>query len=189
MKRLFVLFGQFILIVALSGCSSQPVLELTSSSSMITDDKNITGTVAITEGEKKGQELVPTALYYQFSIKNTGKKKIGDIGDKGLALKIEPNDKLKAASEDIIGFNIFDSDSYINTGLGYGQTTHSMLKAGEEEDYILTYDLGVGEESPNATLLTPSEEQLKVLGEKALDAILIVLCDNKEIARFDLNHK
>ncbi len=77
----------------------------------------------------------------------------------------------------------------MNTGLGYGESTVSMLKHGEEGNYILTYDLGVSEESPNTKLITPSDEKLKEINDKALDASLIVICDDKEIARFDLNSK
>lgn len=174
--------------VALSGCSNKPSLELTSSSATIINDKSITGSIGITEGKKKGQELVPTALYYQFTVKNTGKKKIGDISKEGLIAKIVPHDELKVTSEKIIGFNIFDPDAYQNTGLGYGQSIDgTMLKAGEKGEFKLTYDLGVNEESPNATLITPSDELLKELKNKALDASLIISNDGKKIADFDLS--
>lgn len=171
----------------LTSCSNKASLELISSSATISNDKSIAGSIGITEGEKKGQELVPTVLYYQFTIKNTGWRKIGGIGNKGLAVKIEPHDKLKATSEDIIGFNIFNPDDYMNSGLGFGYSYDTMIKSGKEGNFTLTYSLGVSEESPNVKLITPSDELLAEIKNQALDASLIVTCDGKEIARFDLS--
>ncbi|MFT3983750.1 MAG: hypothetical protein QM697_07570 [Lachnospiraceae bacterium] len=189
MKRFIIVLIFLSIAAALSGCSNKHSIELTSSSVSIINDKSISGSIEITEGVKKGKKLVPTVLCYKFTIKNTGRKKVGGIGNKGLSLKIEPHDKLKNSLEDIIGFNVFNSDAYMNTGLGHGESTVPMLKRGEEGNYILTYDLGVSEESPNTKLITPSDEKLKEINDKALDASLIVICDGKEIARFDLNSK
>jgi hypothetical protein len=187
LKKTIRFLAIFLLMTLLSGCSSKPSLELISSSATISNDESIAGSIGITEGEKKGQELVPTVLYYQFTIKNTGWRKIGGIGNKGLAVKIVPHDKLKTTLEDVIGINIFNPDDYMSSGLGYGQSSDSLIKSGKEGNFTLTYDLGVSEESPNTKLITPSDELLAELKNQALDASLVVTCDGKEIAEFDLS--
>ncbi len=196
MKRYFVLIVLVLIIFSISGCSSEPNLELMSSKATIVNDKNITGSIIVTEGEKKGKELTPTALVYEFTIKNKGNRKIGvkrKIENDKQAFSsldnqiiIEPNEDLKNVSQEIIGINIFDSSSYMGTGLGYS-TSALILKPGEEKKFTLTYDLGVSEESPSATLITPPEEKLMELESYALDATLVIIVDNTEIASFDLN--
>ena len=185
MKRFIILLG-FILLTA---CSSKPPVELVSASVDIVNDIDRVGAIGITEGEKKGQELVPTALYYEFTIKNIGNEKIGDPANKGLDIKIEPNDDLVASSKEIIGFNIFNPSEYDASGMGYGETYESVLKLDQEGKFTFHYDLGVSEENPNVRFLVPSKEQLKKLNDNALDATLIVFFEDKEIARFDLREK
>jgi hypothetical protein len=164
-------------------------VELVNTNVDIINDKDKLGAIGITEGDKKGQELVPTALYYEFTIKNTGNKKIGGIGNKGLEIKIEPNDHLVASSKEVIGFNIFNPSEYDESGLGYGLTFASILEPDQEGKYTLHYNLGVSEENTQVPFLVPSKEQLKKLNDNALDARLIVLLEDKEIARFDLRNK
>ncbi|MBM7692468.1 hypothetical protein JOC77_001898 [Peribacillus deserti] len=189
MKRFMVLICFISLLTLLTACSSKPSLELVNTNVDIVNDKDKVGAIGITEGDKKGKELVPTALYYEFAIKNTGNKKIGDIGEKGIQIKIEPNDNLVASSKEIIGFNIFNPSEYEASGLGYGHTSAYILEPDQEEKYTLHYDLGVSEDNPQVPFLVPSKEQLKKLKDNALDATLIVLLDDKEIARFDLKNK
>ena len=143
MKRYFVLIVLVLIIFSISGCSSEPNLELMSSKATIVNDKNITGSIIVTEGEKKGKELTPTALVYEFTIKNKGNRKIGvkrKIENDKQAFSsldnqiiIEPNEDLKNVSQEIIGVNIFDSSSYMGTGLGYS-TSALILKPGEERN-------------------------------------------------------
>jgi hypothetical protein len=184
-----VLIGFISLLTLLTACSSKPSLELVNTNVDIINDKDKLGAIGITEGDKKGQELVPTALYYEFTIKNNGNKKIGDIGDKGLEIQIKPNDNLVASSKEIMGFNIFNPSEYEASGMGHGHTFTSIIEPDQKEKYTLHYDLGVSEENPQAPFLVPSKEQLKKLNDNALDATLIVLLDDKEIARFDLKNK
>lgn len=179
MKRFIKLLGLILLFIFLTACSSKPTLELVHSKVDIVNDKNKVGSIGITEGDKKGQELVPTVLYYEFEIKNSGNKKMGGIGEKGLQVKIEPNDKLVTISKETVGFNIFKPSSYDATGVGYGTSFVG-------KKYILTFDLGVSEENPQVPLRVPSEEKLKELKDNALDASLIVTLDGKEITRFNL---
>lgn len=133
---------------------------------------------------------MPTALYYEFTIKNIGNKKIGDPANNGLKIKIEPNTNLVTLSQEIIGFNIFNPSEYTNSGLGYGGSYESVLKLNQEGKFTLHYLLlGVSEENTYVPVLVPSKEQLKKLNDNALDATLIVFFEKKEIARFDLKKK
>jgi len=166
----------------------KPSLELEDANIDIVKDKSLLGSIKKTEGERKGDELIPTALVYEFTIKNTGNKTVG-IGefDKGIELKIEPKEKLKSVSEDVIGFNIYNPDDYNGSGVGFGHSFSSVLKPDENGEYTLSYDLGVSEENSQVPLLVPSKEKLYDLKEYALDAFLVVTIENQEIARFDLN--
>lgn len=185
MKRFIVLLSLISVIAILSACSSKTSLELTDKEVDIINDKDKTGSMILQQGEKAGKEVVPTALYYTFTIKNEGSKKIGDTTEP-LIVKIEPNEKLLTVSKEVMGFNIFNPKEYDNSGLGYGTSYGSILEPNTEGQYILHYDLGINEETTEA-LLVPSKEQLEKLKNNALEATLIVLLGNKEITRFDLS--
>lgn len=190
MKRSTILGGVILLFIILSACSSQPSLQLVNSNVSITNDKSKLGSIIITEGNKKGQELVPTALYYEFTIKNAGNKGIGGMEkDKGLQIKIVPNNKLETTSKKVVGFNIFNPSSYVGTGVGHGSSFTSILKSGEEGKFVLYYDLGVSEEDPQVPLKVPPTDKLKILENDALDASLVIMVEGTEIARFDLIKK
>lgn len=188
MKRYIIYLSLITLFVMLSGCSSKPCLELINSSVDVVNEKGKIGSIIITEGDKKGQELVPTALYYEFTIKNAGHKDIGSLEkDKGLHIKIAPNTRLETISNEIVGFNVFNPSAYVNSGVGYGDSFTPILKAGTEGKYVLYYELGVNEKGPQAALLVPPAEKLKELKDEAFDATLILMSGDNEIARFDLN--
>lgn len=161
-------------------------LKLLNASVEVINDKDRLGAIEITEGEKKGEELVPTALYYEFTIKNTSKKSVGTYNKQGLEVNIIPNDHLVSVTNKLIGFNIFDPSEYSNSGVGYGKSFDSVLKPGQAGLYILHYDLGVNEENAQVPLLVPSAEKLQSIKSNALDATLVVTLDHKEILRFDL---
>ncbi|AOH57449.1 hypothetical protein ABE28_024180 (plasmid) [Peribacillus muralis] len=132
MRKWFVLFiSLFFVLSFLSGCSAKPSLELVDAEVDIVKDKNLVGAIGITEGEKKGEELIPTALIYAFTIKNNGNEPVGSIeeADKGIELKIEPKSKLKSVSKDVIGFNIYNPDDYNESGVGFGQSQLSIINA------------------------------------------------------------
>jgi len=141
----------------------------------------------ITEGDKKGQELVPTALYYEFTIKNVGSKSIGGMEEnKGLQIKIVPNTKLETTYKEIVGFNIFNPSSYMQTDLGYGLSLTPILKSDEEGNVVIYYLLGVSEEDPQVPIIVPPTDKLKILENDAFDASLVIILEGIEIARFDL---
>ncbi|MEY8192116.1 hypothetical protein AB4X15_20975 [Peribacillus simplex] len=189
MRKCFLFISLFIVLSFLSACSSNPSIELVDVDVDIVKDKSLLGSIGITEGERKGDELVPTALFYKFTIKNTGNKTAGiEEVDKGIELKIEPKDELRAMSEDVIGFNIYDPEEYNASGVGFGHSFLSVLKPDEKGEYTLNYDLGVSEENSQVPLLVPSKDKLDELKRHALDALLVVTIENQDIARFDLNN-
>ena len=191
MKRYFIIFLMIFLVVSLTSCSCEPSFKLIDSSVTITNDRDIAGAVGITEGEKKGQELVPTILYYAFTIKNDGILESSveytrNPQDMGFELIIEPGEELKAACLETVGINIFDPEGYSGTGLGYGSSIALVLEPGDQAESSLKFDLGVSEKSPNANLIVPSEEKLEKLLKYASDADLVILDKGVEIGRFDL---
>lgn len=122
MNRYFSFVFLVLIMFGMSSCSSEPTLELLSSKVAIVDDKDIAGWMV----DENGKEFVPTALVYEFVIKNNGDKDIGMSDKEGdniefydeNRIRIKPNKKLKGISEEIIGINIFEPDSYMETGLG-----------------------------------------------------------------------
>ena len=196
MKPYFILLMVVIISFCISGCSSEPNLELISTKVSIVNDKSITGSTLVTEGDKTVMQIVATALVYEFTIKNNGNKKIrkknilaklnSEYDPEINVLRVEPNKNLKNASQEILGRNIFDLSSYMDTGLGY-RIDSLILKAGEEKKFTIYYDLGISEESYVSPIITPSEDKLKELEKYALDANLVIKLDNEEIVLFHLN--
>ena len=187
MKRFMALLTIISVIAILTTCSSEPSLELTNKKVEIIDDKERLGSMILQQGEKAGTEAEFTALYYTFSIKNAGNRTIGNVNEP-LKAKIEPNEKLVTVSEEIMGFNIFNTEEYNETGLGYGEAVEGIIKPNAEGKFTLNYLLGINIET-DEVLFVPSNEQLEKLEDNALDATLIVMLGDKEIARFDLSKK
>lgn len=187
MKRFILILTIISALSVFSACSAKTSLKLIDTEVDIINDPERTGSINLQQGEKAGQEVIATSLYYTFVIKNEGSKKIGDT-TKDLTVKIEPNEKLLTATKEVMGFNIFNPTEYNGSGLGYGQSFHGVLEPNEEGQYILYYELGINEETTEV-LLAPPKEQLDKLINNALEATLIVLLDNEEIARFDLSNK
>ncbi|MFC3039790.1 hypothetical protein ACFOGI_05960 [Virgibacillus xinjiangensis] len=188
MRKWFLVIGLFMALSSLSACSSEPSLKLVDAKVDIVKDKNLLGSIGITEGERKGEELIPTALYYEFTMENTSNKTVGTREvDRGIRLKIEPKEKLKSVSEDIIGFNIYHPEDYYESGVGFGQSFVSVLRSDQKGAYTLYYELGVSEENVQVPLLVPSQEKLDILEKYSFNAFLVVTAENHEIARFDLD--
>ncbi|WP_318508770.1 hypothetical protein [Bacillus sp. T3] len=185
----------FIILLLLSGCSSKPSLELVSASVEIRDDRS--GGIGITSGEKEGEVIKPISLSYDFVLKNTSKKTLGKAEkpnkqtyeyDDGIKVYIEPNEKLKAISKEIMGVNIFsfDEEGRQIAELGIGKTGVPIIEPNQEGKYTFDLILGANEENPELRVV-PSSEQLEKLKQNAMDATLIVTIEDEEIARFDLS--
>lgn len=181
-------------LLLLSGCSSKPSLDLVSSTVEIRNDEERLGAIGITSGENKGEIIVPIALSYDFVLKNTGEKTLGGAKklneqkyeyDDGIKVYIEPNEKLKAVSEEVMGFNIYEEDK--EGKLGMGKTILPVLEPNQDGKYTLDFILGALEENPDIKL-APSSEQLEKLKEQAMDATLIISVEGVEIAVFDLSN-
>lgn len=69
MKRYFVLIVLVLIIFSISGCSSEPNLELMSSKATIVNDKNITGSIIVTEGEKREKSLLQQHWFTSLLLK------------------------------------------------------------------------------------------------------------------------
>ena len=186
MKLFIKLLSTSLLLVLLTACSSKPSLDLVSKKVDIVKDKKYVGSIILTEGDKKGQEVIPTALLYEFKIKNNGNRQIGGTKDTTLKVKFVPSKKLATISKDIMGYNIFNPSSYNEKSLGYGVQFDGVIKSNNIGKYILTFDLGVTEETSQIPVRVPSTDKLEKLKENALDGYLIVTSGGKEIAKFNL---
>lgn len=163
-----------------SGRASDLSLKLEDYNVSIVTDKAISGSTMVVEGDKEGQELVPTVLYYEFTIKNEGRKTlIGSLND--FQVKIVPSSSLENVSKETVGENIFDPDS----GFGCGESMGSNIFNHGDCKVELSFNLST--ESTENTLITPSKEKLEKLLDNASDASLIVIYKGEEAARFDLS--
>jgi hypothetical protein len=164
-----------------SGYASDFSLKLEKSDIRIVADKAKSGSSYVTSGERAGQELVPTVLYYEFTVRNDGRKQIsGSMND--LQVKIVPGGHLKEVSREVAGVDIFDP----NSGYGSGQSIDDIFNIHKDSKIELSFD--ISREGPQGTLITPSEEKLKELLSSAEDAKLVIIYKNETAASFDLNN-
>ncbi len=184
----------FIVLMLLSGCASKPSVELISSSVEIRDDRS--GGIGITSGEKEGEIIESISLSYDFVLKNTGKKVLGGVEkinsqtfeyNDGIKVYIEPNEKLKEVTSEVMGFNIYNEEERQQARLGMGITGTPVLEQNQEGEYTLDFVLGSLEENPEISI-APSPEQLDKLKRNSLDATVIIHIEDEEIARFDLKN-
>ncbi|MCZ8493588.1 hypothetical protein [Priestia megaterium] len=168
-------------------------LELVKVDVSIVTDKRLVGSTIITEGKDKGKELVPTSLYYEIDLKNTGKKRVGkEHPDKGIEMEIQPHIPLKNALEESVGFNVFNpDDNQDRSGLGYGFSSPSILEYNEQGNFTLNYDLGFkgSTNKEQASPLKASDQQLKKLEPQLLDGVLVVKQEKQVLAKFDMKTK
>lgn len=152
--------------------------ELNSVSVDIVRDKGKTGTIVISD-EKNETEIIPTSLFYEFEIKNKGSKI--DLSD-AFQIKIEPSAELSREVQNIIGENIFTSNS-----LGGGLILpHMPIKANEVTTTNAYFHLGTYRDSSN-TPVFPSRDELMPIINSALKAELVLFLDGKEVARYNLS--
>ncbi|MFY0758860.1 hypothetical protein AB1K32_08285 [Metabacillus dongyingensis] len=188
MKKRLVLFSFISIFILLAACSSKPPVELNRSTIELKNDKYHLGSMTIMTGERKGEEVVPTALYYSITLKNTSWKKLGKEDPKNqVTIKIIPNEELINASRNIVGFNIFNSDEYVDSGVGFGESIDRVIPKGKTGQYDMYYELGVEDANQSEFKVAPSKEGMEELLKVSSHATVVVYEGKKELARLDLN--
>ncbi|MEB2273669.1 hypothetical protein LAV82_06570 [Bacillus sp. ILBB4] len=181
---LFIAFLVFII----SACSNTQYvnnvehLKLQKTEVRLTDDKKIVGEMIVPDKKNKSKRIVPTELYYTFTMENTSNNIMALSDLDKTKLRIEPDKELVSAVKEAIGSNIYDMD---NSKLGFGMSIGEILSKGTSK-FTLNYTLGAKQKNNELPLL-PTEEKLKKLQANALKGTLIVSQDGKDIAKFRLD--
>ena len=187
MKQKYLWFIFVYILLFLSACTSETSVELVDTSVQIMRDEDNTSLIDMLDINLKKEAYIPTVLYYEFTLKNIGETNI-DFNDKEcLEITIQPHDSLIAISEEILGFNIYHADNYQGTDFGAGKSNVTYLEPGQEETFVVFFDMGISEKSSVVSLHTATEGELDQLTEHALEATLIIEIEEEEIARFDIN--
>lgn len=188
LKKRLVLFSFISIFILLAACTSKPPVELIRSKVELKNDKYHLGSMTIMTGERKGEEVVPTALYYSITLKNTSWKKLGkEDPENKVSIKIIPNEELVNASKNIVGFNVFNSEEYVNSGVGFGESYDGVIPKGKAGHYVKYYELGVEDDDQSEFKVAPSIEEMEELLKVSSDATVVVYEGKKEVARLDLN--
>jgi len=180
-----IVFGIAIIFLLLSGCTSEPPsLELISNTVELRDEL---GPKAYQD--ETGEKETHSMLEYHFVLKNTGNKTIGGkTVEKGIDIKIIPNEKLKQVSEEVMDKNIYD-EIYLQNGVFVGtpisKSTVLNLLPNAEVEYSIGYYLGPSEEH-EFRRIPRTQQQLEKIKNYAMNATLVVIVKDKEIARFEL---
>lgn len=178
MKAWIQSLSAIVTVFILTSCSGGQLVEveLVSAKADIVSDKSKVGELVIkTEDER--YSITPTSLYYEFTFKHTGNHII-DLDDQ-FSIEVKPFESLSGESFELLDKNIFEHD--------HGYSLVPMpFKPGEEKNASVYYHLGkyVGD---SAVPVFPDDQQLEDLKEHALDAELVILYKDEEIARFDLS--
>ncbi|ANF45622.1 MULTISPECIES: hypothetical protein [Priestia] len=181
---LFIAFLVFII----SACSNTEYvnnvehLKLQKTEVRLTDDKKIVGEMIVPDKKNKSKRIVPTELYYTFTIENTSNNIMALSDLDKTKLRIEPDKELVSAVKEAIGSNIYDMD---NSKLGFGMSIGEIPSKGTSK-FTLNYTLGAKQKNNELPLL-PTEEKLKKLQANALKGTLIISQDGKDIAKFRLD--
>ncbi|ADE68692.1 MULTISPECIES: hypothetical protein [Priestia] len=181
---LFIAFLVFII----SACSNTEYvnnvehLKLQKTEVRLTDDKKIVGEMIVPDKKNKSKRIVPTELYYTFTMENTSNNIMALSDLDKTKLRIEPDKELVSAVKEAIGSNIYDMD---NSKLGFGMSIGEILSKGTSK-FTLNYTLGAKQKNNELPLL-PTEEKLKKLQANALKGTLIISQDGKDIAKFRLD--
>jgi len=183
---LFIAFLVFII----SACSNTEYvnnvehLKLQKTEVRLTDDKKIVGEMIVPDKKNKSKRIVPTELYYTFTMENTSNNIMALSDLDKTKLRIEPDKELVSAVKEAIGSNIYDID---NSKLGFGMSIGEILSKGISK-FTLNYTLGAKQKNNELPLL-PAEEKLKKLQANALKGTLIISQDDKDIAEFRLDSR
>ncbi|MDN4861693.1 hypothetical protein [Priestia megaterium] len=181
---LFIAFLVFII----SACSNTQYvnnvehLKLQKTEVRLTDDKKIVGEMIVPDKKNKSKRIVPTELYYTFTMENTSNNIMALSDLDKTKLRIEPDKELVSAVKEAIGSNIYDMD---NSKLGFGMSIGEIRSKGTSK-FTLNYTLGAKQKNNELPLL-PTEEKLKKLQANALKGTLIISQDGKDIAKFRLD--
>jgi len=181
---LFIAFLVFII----SACSNTEYvnnvehLKLQKTEVRLTDDKKIVGEMIVPDKKNKSKRIVPTELYYTFTMENTSNNIMALSDLDKTKLRIEPDKELVSAVKEAIDSNIYDID---NSKLGFGMSIGEILSKGISK-FTLNYTLGAKQKNNELPLL-PTEEKLKKLQANALRGTLIISQDGKDIAKFRLD--
>jgi len=171
-----------LLLFIVSACSRPEDIKLTKTDVMITENKDLVGSTTTTIGKHKNQTIVPTALYYTFTVKNNSNKPIFHSQLNKVKMRIEPDQDLLSVVEDTIGSNIYNVNK---SKIGWGQGVEEIAAKGTGE-FTLQLQTRCKEKSDELPLVPPKEE-LQNIKDLALKATLIISKDGKEIARFKLD--
>ena len=183
---LFIAFLVFII----SACSNTEYvnnvehLKLQKTEVRLTDDKKIVGEMIVPDKKNKSKRIVPTELYYTFTMENTSNSIMALSDLDKTKLRIEPDKELVSAVKEAIGSNIYDMD---NSKLGFGMSIGEIPSKGTSK-FTLNYTLGAKQKNNELPLL-PTEEKLKKLQANALKGTLIISQDGKDIAKFRLDSR
>ncbi|QJX78266.1 hypothetical protein [Priestia megaterium] len=183
---LFIAFLVFII----SACSNTEYvnnvehLKLQKTEARLTDDKKIVGEMIVPDKKNKSKRIVPTELYYTFTMENTSNNIMALSDLDKTKLRIEPDKELVSAVKEAIGSNIYNMD---NNKLGIGMSIGEIPSKGTSE-FTLSYTLGAKQKNNELPLL-PAEEKLKKLQANALKGTLIISQDDKDIAEFRLDSR
>jgi len=195
MKKVYLSLISLFLLVVVTACSvtehtetkehidNIKHLKIQKTNVMITDDKKLVGEMTVPDGKNKNKHIVPTDLYYTFTIKNTSKNGISLPGVEKVKLRIEPDKDLLSIVKETIGTNIYDVDE---SGLGFGLSIENEISSKKTSKFTLNYTLGAKRKNDELPLL-PSKEKLKKLQDNALKGTLIISQDGKDVARFRLD--
>ncbi|MGG1072380.1 hypothetical protein ABE178_21405 [Priestia megaterium] len=183
---LFIAFLVFII----SACSNTEYvnnvehLKLQKTEVRLTDDKKIVGEMIVPDKKNKSKRIVPTELYYTFTMENTSNNIMALSDLDKTKLRIEPDKELVSAVKEAIGSNIYNMD---NNKLGIGTSIGEIPSKGTSK-FTLSYTLGAKQKNNELPLL-PAEEKLKKLQANALKGTLIISQDDKDIAEFRLDSR
>ncbi|MCJ7988227.1 hypothetical protein MUB15_01205 [Priestia sp. OVS21] len=183
---LFIAFLVFII----SACSNPEYvnnvehLKLQKTEVRLTDDKKIVGEMIVPDKKNKSKRIVPTELYYTFTMENTSNNIMALSDLDKTKLRIEPDKELVSAVKEAIGSNIYNMD---NNKLGIGTSIGEIPSKGTSK-FTLSYTLGAKQKNNELPLL-PAEEKLKKLQANALKGTLIISQDDKDIAEFRLDSR
>ncbi|RDZ16223.1 hypothetical protein C3744_06750 [Priestia megaterium] len=157
-------------------------LKLQKAEVMLTDDKKIVGEMRVPDKKNKSKRIVPTELYYTFTMENTSNNIMALSDPVKTKIRIESDKELLSAVKEAIGSNIYNMD---NNKLEIGISIGEIPSKGTSK-FTLTYTLGAKQKNNELPLL-PTEEKLKKLQANASKGTLIISQDDKDIAKFRLD--